>query len=135
MAWAMDTFLNTQNRSSYQANRGVVTGKPVAVGGTLGRTKATGQGIVHCILDWGERNSFDLEGKKLIVQGFGNVGGHTAVLLSQLGVSVVGVGDHTGYLFNPEGFNSYRLMEYVKKNGSISGYPNGEPIGREDFFA
>lgn len=134
MAWAMDTYVNTQNRGGNQANRGVVTGKPIATGGTLGRTKATGQGVVHCILDWAERNGFELEGKKLIVQGFGNVGSHTAVLLSQMGVSIVGVGDHTGYLFNPEGFNAYRLQEYVKKHGSIQGYPNGQAIDRQEFF-
>ncbi len=132
MAWAMDTYLNT--RGGQQANRGVVTGKPVAVGGTLGRTKATGQGVVHCIVDWADRNAFELEGKKLMVQGFGNVGSHSAVLLSHLGVSLVAVGDHTGYLYNPEGFNTYRLQEYVRKNGSINGYPNGEPITREEFF-
>ena len=135
MAWAMDTYVNTQGRNGNQANRGVVTGKPVCVGGTPGRTKATGQGVVHCILDWAERNAFELEGKKLMVQGFGNVGSHTAVLLGQMGVSLVAVGDHTGYLYNPEGFNAYRLQEYVRKQGSISGYPNGDVITREEFFA
>src|SRR5690606_4294526 len=85
MAWAMDTYINTSGSGGNQANRGVVTGKPVAVGGTLGRGKATGQGVVHCIVDWAERHAFDLEGKKLMVQGFGNVGSHTAVLLSHLG--------------------------------------------------
>ncbi len=134
MAWAMDTYVNTQGRAGNQANRGVVTGKPVAVGGSHGRTKATGQGVVHCILDWAERNAFELEGKKLTVQGFGNVGSHTAVILSQLGVSLIAVGDHTGYLYNAEGFNAYRLQDYVQKNGSIQGYPNGEVISREDFF-
>lgn len=134
MAWAMDTYVNTQNRGGNQANRGVVTGKPIATGGTLGRTKATGQGVVHCILDWAERNAFDIEGKKLIVQGFGNVGSHAAVLLSQMGVSIVGVGDHTGYLFNAEGFNPYRLQDYVRKEGSIQGYPNGVSIDRQEFF-
>jgi glutamate dehydrogenase (NAD(P)+) len=130
----MDTYVNTQNRGGNQGNRGVVTGKPIATGGTLGRTKATGQGVVHCILDWAERNAFDIEGRKLIVQGFGNVGSHAAVLLSQMGVSIVGVGDHTGYLFNPEGFNPYRLQDYVRKEGSIRGYPNGEAIDRQEFF-
>lgn len=136
MAWAMDTYVNTNGNGSggNQANRGVVTGKPVATGGTLGRTKATGQGVVHCILDWAERKAFELEGKKLIVQGFGNVGGHAAALLSQLGVSLVAVGDHTGYLYNPEGFNTYRLQEYVRSHGSISGYPNGDSISRKEFF-
>jgi len=134
MAWAMDTFVNTNSRDGNQVNRGVVTGKPVAVGGTLGRTKATGQGVVHCITDWADRHAFDLEGKKLMVQGFGNVGSHTAVLLSHLGVSLVAVGDHTGYLYNPEGFNTYRLQDYVRKNGSIQGYPNGQAFSRAEFF-
>src|SRR5690606_26074203 len=97
--------------------------------------KATGQGLVFCIVDWAERFGFDLKGKKLIVQGFGKVGSHAAVLLSHLGVSLVAVGDHTGYLQNPEGFNAHRLQAYVRQNGSIAGYPNGEPISREEFFA
>lgn len=136
MAWAMDTYINTSGNGSGSnlANRGVVTGKPVASGGTLGRTKATGQGVVHCIVDWADRHAFELEGTKLIVQGFGNVGSHAAVLLSHLGVSLVAVGDHTGYLYNAEGFNTYRLQDYVRKNGSIHGYPNGQPISREEFF-
>ncbi|MCA9634363.1 MAG: Glu/Leu/Phe/Val dehydrogenase [Myxococcales bacterium] len=134
MAWAMDTYMNTVGMVSKQAVMGVVTGKPVTSGGTHGRVKATGQGVVHCIRFWADRNRFDLHGKKLIVQGFGNVGSHTAVLLSHMGVSTVGVGDHTGYLYNPEGFNVYRLQEYVAANGSIAGYPNGHAVSREEFF-
>ncbi len=134
MAWAMDTYMNTVGMVSKQAVMGVVTGKPVTSGGTYGRVKATGQGVVHCIREWAERARFDLHGKKLIIQGFGNVGSHTALLLSHMGVSLTAVGDHTGYLHNPEGFNVYRLAEYVSRNGSIAGYPNGETISREDFF-
>jgi len=134
MAWAMDTFMNTVAMANRQAMAGVVTGKPVTSGGTHGRTKATGQGVVHTLVDWAEREGFDLKGKRLLVQGFGNVGSHTAVLLSHLGVSVVAVGDHTGYLHNKEGFNTHRLAAYVEQHGSIQGYPNGENISREDFF-
>lgn len=134
MAWAMDTYMNTVGTVSKQAVMGVVTGKPITSGGTHGRVKATGQGVVHSIRDWAERNRFDLQGKKLLVQGYGNVGSHTALLLSHLGVSLVGTGDHTGYLYNPEGFNPYRLQDYVQKHGSIAGYPNGTAISREDFF-
>ena len=101
MAWAMDTYMNTVGMVQKQAVLGVVTGKPIASGGTLGREKATGQGVVYSIVDWARRNQFDLEGKKLIVQGFGNVGSHTAVLLSHMGVSLSADGDHTGYLYNP----------------------------------
>jgi glutamate dehydrogenase (NAD(P)+) len=134
MAWALDTYMNTVGLVSKQDVLGVVTGKPVASGGTLGREKATGQGLVHCIIQWAKRNRFDLKGKKLMVQGFGNVGSNAAVLLSHLGVSLVAVGDHTGYLHNPEGFNAHRLQQYVAKSGSIAGYANGTQITREQFF-
>jgi glutamate dehydrogenase (NAD(P)+) len=109
MAWALDTYMNTVGTVSKSAMLGVVTGKPISCGGTLGREKATGQGLVHAIRGWAERHKFDLQGKKLILQGFGNVGSNSAVLLSHLGVSLVAVGDHTGYFSNPEGFNPYRL--------------------------
>lgn len=134
MAWAMDTYMNTVGQLSKQAVKGVVTGKPIAAGGTLGREKATGQGVVHCITEWAEEKGFDLGGSTLIVQGFGNVGSFTAVILSKLGVSTIAVGDHTGYMYNPEGFNPHKLQDYVKKNRSITGYPGGKPIAREEFF-
>ncbi|WP_437740503.1 Glu/Leu/Phe/Val dehydrogenase [Sorangium sp. So ce1504] len=134
MAWAMDTYMNTVGQLFKQAVKGVVTGKPVASGGTYGREKATGQGVVHCITEWAEDNDVNLGGSTLLVQGFGNVGSHTAVLLSKLGASTVAVGDHTGYLYNPEGFNPHKLQDYVKKNRSIAGYPAGKPISREEFF-
>jgi glutamate dehydrogenase (NAD(P)+) len=135
MAWAMDTYMNTVENVEKQRMIGVVTGKPPSSGGTHGRTKATGQGLVYAICDWSERNRFDLQGKKLIVQGFGNVGSHASVLLAQLGASLAAVGDHTGYLYNPEGFNAHRLQKYVQQHGSIAGYPNGEAITRDEFFA
>ena len=135
MAWAMDTYMNTVGDVNKQSVRGVVTGKPIASGGTLGREKATGQGVVHCITEWAEDNKFKVEGSTVIVQGFGNVGSHTAVLLSKLGASTIAVGDHTGYLYNPEGFNPHKLQDYVKEKGSIAGYPAGKPISREEFFA
>ena len=135
MAWAMDTYMNTVGQLSKQAVKGVVTGKPVAAGGTLGREKATGQGVVYCITEWAEERDFNLGGSTLIVQGFGNVGSHAAVILSKFGVSTIAVGDHTGYLYNPEGFNPHKLQEHVKKHRSIAGYPGGKPISREEFFA
>jgi glutamate dehydrogenase (NAD(P)+) len=134
MAWAMDTYVHTVGRLSQQAVKGVVTGKPIASGGTVGREKATGQGVVHCITEWAAEKDFDLGGATLMVQGFGNVGSNTAVLLSKLGVSTIAVGDHTGYMVNLEGFNPHKLQEHVKKHHSIMGYPGGQPISREEFF-
>ncbi|AUX25074.1 glutamate dehydrogenase [Sorangium cellulosum] len=134
MAWAMDTYMNTVGQLFKQAVKGVVTGKPVASGGTHGREKATGQGVVHCITEWAEEHDVNLGGATLLVQGFGNVGSNTAVLLSKLGASTIAVGDHTGYLYNPEGFNPHKLQDYVRKHRSIAGYPAGKPISREEFF-
>lgn len=135
MAWMMDTYSNMVGSAQKQMVKGVVTGKPVASGGTLGRTKATGQGLVFCILEWAKERGFTLEGSTMTVQGFGNVGSHTAVILSKLGVSTIAVGDHTGYLYNPEGFNAHKLQDHVAAHGSIAGYPGGKPITREEFFA
>ena len=135
MAWMMDTYSNMVGAGNKQGVKGVVTGKPVASGGTLGRAKATGQGVVYCILEWARETGFSLEGSTMAVQGFGNVGSNTAVILSKLGVSTVAVGDHTGYAFNPEGFNAHKLQDWVEAHGSIAGYPGGKAITREEFFA
>ncbi|HXN30520.1 MAG TPA: Glu/Leu/Phe/Val dehydrogenase [Polyangiaceae bacterium] len=135
MAWMMDTFSNMVGSAQKQMVKGVVTGKPVASGGTLGRQKATGQGLVFCVLEWAKEKGFTLEGSTMSVQGFGNVGSNTAVILAKLGVSTLAVGDHTGYMYNPEGFNAHKLQDYVEAHGSIAGYPGGKPITREEFFA
>lgn len=135
MAWMMDTYMNTVGVVSKQAVRGVVTGKPVASGGTVGREKATGQGLIHCITEWAKDTGFDLEGSTFTVQGFGNVGSNAAIILSRLGSSCIAVGDHTGYLYNPEGFNPHKLHDYVLQHGSIAGYGSGKAMTREEFFS
>jgi glutamate dehydrogenase/leucine dehydrogenase len=134
MAWMMDTYSNMVGSAQKQMVKGVVTGKPVASGGTLGRQKATGQGIVFCILEWAEDRGFNLEGSTMTVQGFGNVGSNTAVILAKLGVSTIAVGDHTGYMYNPEGFNAHKLQDWVEAHGTIAGYPGGKAITRGEFF-
>ena len=91
--------------------RAVVTGKTLACGGSAGREKATAQGVLHCITEWAREQRFELEGRTAIIQGFGNVGSHAGVLLAKLGVSIVGVGDHTGYLHSGEGFNVHKLQD------------------------
>jgi glutamate dehydrogenase (NAD(P)+) len=135
MAWMMDTYSNMVGSAQKQMVKGIVTGKPVASGGTLGRQKATGQGIVFCILEWAKEKNVNLEGATMTVQGFGNVGSNLAVILSRLGVATVAVGDHTGYMYNPEGLNAHKLQDYVEAHGTIAGYPGGKPVTREEFFA
>jgi glutamate dehydrogenase (NAD(P)+) len=107
----------------------------VASGGTLGREKATGQGVVHCITEWAKDRSFNLDGCHVIIQGFGNVGSYAARLLSQKGAVVVGVGDAGGYIANAEGINPHKLGEHVHKTGSVAGYKGAQKIERAEFFA
>ena len=133
MVWMMDTYINTAP-ASRNDQRAVVTGKTINAGGSEGREKATGQGVVHCIKEWARERRFELEGATAIVQGLGNVGSNAVLLLAKLGVSTIATGDHTGYLRNDEGFNAHKLQEYVRAHGSIEGYPRGEKISRAEFF-
>jgi glutamate dehydrogenase/leucine dehydrogenase len=135
MVWIMDTYMNTGGYTERSSQQRVVTGKTVECGGSLGREKATGQGLVHCLTEWARDNDFELEGKTALIQGYGKVGAHAAMILAKLGVSIVGVGDYTGYRVNPEGFNAHRLADYVKKHGSIKDYDSGDPCTRSEFFA
>ncbi len=135
MVWMMDTYMNVVGQDQKHAVRRVVTGKTLASGGSEGREKATGQGIVHCITEYAKEKRLNLDGATFIVQGYGNVGSHTARILSKLGATMLAVGDHTGFLANPEGINAHRLAEYVATHKSIEGYPHGRPITREEFFS
>lgn len=134
MVWMMDTYMNTVGHVDKNAQLRIVTGKTLTCAGSRGRDKATAQGLIYCLIEWARENRFDLEGKQAIIQGYGNVGSHTALLLSKLGVSTVAVGDHSGYRYNKEGFNPHKLAEWVKTHGSVADYDAGEPISREDFF-
>jgi glutamate dehydrogenase (NAD(P)+) len=135
MDWMMDTYVNISAGTDRQAVKRVVTGKSLACGGSHGRDGATGQGVVFCIQEWAHSKRFTLDGSTLAVQGFGNVGSHAARILSRMGVTLVAVGDHTGYYYNPEGFNPHKLAEHNKKNRCLDGYPGGRRISREEFFA
>jgi len=129
MDWMTDTYLNIGNKH----NNGVFTGKSIECGGSEGRNEATGYGVVTCIKQWAEDNSFDLRGKTYIIQGYGNVGSNTAILLSLLGMVCIGVADHSCCLKNLEGFNVYKLKNHVLENKSLLNY-SGEEVEKDDFF-
>jgi glutamate dehydrogenase (NAD(P)+) len=135
MVWMMDTYMNVVGYQEKNSVRRIVTGKTIVSGGSYGRTEATGQGLIHCITEWAGDNHFPLDGCHFTVQGFGNVGSHAARLLSKLGGVMVGVGDHTGYIANPEGINAHKLMEHSKKSGGVAGYRGAKTITRAEFFA
>jgi glutamate dehydrogenase (NAD(P)+) len=134
MVWVMDTYMNVVGMTDRNAVKHVVTGKTVASGGSLGRETATGQGVVHCITEWARDHKFKLDGCTFAVQGFGNVGSHTARILAKTGASLVATGDYKGYITNPEGINPHKLSEWVQKTGSVADYKAAKPISREEFF-
>lgn len=134
MVWMMDTYMNSQNMIEKNAQRRIVTGKSLTSGGSEGREKATGQGVVYAILEWAKETGFTLDGCSYIVQGYGNVGSHTALLMSKLGGVMVGVQDHTGTLFNSEGISPRKLSDHVRQTGGINGYKGAEVIKEDEFW-
>ncbi len=135
MVWMMDTYMNVSGMSEKNSVRRIVTGKTVASGGSHGREQATGRGVVHCITEWAREHRFNLDGSTFTVQGFGNVGSHTARILSKLGATLVATGDYRGYIANPEGLNPHKLSEHVSQTGSVVDYRGGKAITRDEFFA
>ena len=134
MAWIMDTYLSTVPANERFRSTHVVTGKPVKSGGSLGRDKATGQGVVYLIQEWAKDHNFDLKGAKYIVQGFGNVGSWAARLMKPLGAKLIAVEDITGAITNAEGIDPDDLAEYVKRTGCVLDYRKGSPIDHEAFL-
>jgi len=135
MVWMMDTYMNVVGFTDKNANRRVVTGKTLASGGSHGRETATGQGIVHCIIEWARDRRFELNGASYTVQGFGNVGSHASKILARTGATLVATGDYKGYIANNHGLNPFKLAEHVQRTGSVAEYPGSTPITREEFFA
>lgn len=134
MVWMMDTYMNVVGMQEKNSVRRIVTGKSVTSGGSHGRETATGRGVVHCITEWARDRRFNLDGATFLVQGFGNVGSHTARILSKMGATMVGVGDYRGYVANPEGLNPFKLLEHVQQTGSVVDYKGGRACTREEFF-
>jgi glutamate dehydrogenase (NAD(P)+) len=130
MAWMMDTY--SQNTGSTAT--GVVTGKPIHLGGSLGRVKATGRGVFVTGREAARRIGLDLNGARVAVQGFGNVGSVAAELLASVGAKLVAVQDHTGTLAYPAGFDVAALIETTKRDGGIGAHPQGERMSDEAFW-
>ena len=131
MAWIMDTY-SMQKGYSVPA---VVTGKPLEVGGSQGRLEATGRGVTFCIREALKKRNMPIEGVKVAVQGFGNVGGTAARLLSQMGARIVAVADESGGVANDRGLDMAALTQCARENGAIKGCPGGDPITNEELLA
>ncbi len=135
MAWILDTYLSTVPPQERQRCFHVVTGKPVELGGSEGRDKATGQGIVYLIERWAKDQNFDLEGATYFVQGFGKVGSWVARIMEPYGSKFIAVEDITGAIVNPHGIDPQDLSRYAESHGSISGYPGAMPVDHEAFMS
>jgi len=129
MAWIMDTYSIIKGYSV----PGVVTGKPISIGGSAGRREATGRGVVYSIIEAAEELGLNLQEKKAAVQGFGNVGSVAARLLSQAGARIVAVSDVRGGIYAKRGLDIDKVLAYTEKNTYLEGYPNADAITNEEL--
>ena len=130
MAWIMDTYSMTKGYTV----QGVVTGKPLCLGGSLGRNEATGRGVFYTILSACEHLRLPIKGAKVVVQGFGNAGSIAAQLLDGHGCMVVGVSDSTGCIFNKEGLDIPKLILYKEQTGRVAGFAGSESITADELL-
>ncbi|SNB46066.1 Glu/Leu/Phe/Val dehydrogenase [Geobacter sp. DSM 9736] len=131
MAWLMDTY-------SMQIGHvvpGVVTGKPLAIGGSEGRSEATGLGVVYMVLEAARKLGMDLSHATAAVQGFGNVGSSAARNLFREGVKLIAVSEKNGGCYSPHGLDPFQLQKHYAETGTLHGFPGSDPIGNDDLLA
>ncbi|RYX97498.1 MAG: Glu/Leu/Phe/Val dehydrogenase [Comamonadaceae bacterium] len=130
MAWMMDTYsMNTGSTAT-----GVVTGKPVDLGGSLGRREATGRGVYTVGVEAAKHTGLEISGSRVAVQGFGNVGGVAGKLFAEAGARVVAVQDHGGTIYREAGLDVPSLLKHVEENGSVKGFGEAETITDDSFW-
>ncbi|ENX41884.1 MULTISPECIES: Glu/Leu/Phe/Val family dehydrogenase [unclassified Acinetobacter] len=130
MGWIMDTYSSGQGHTV----TGVVTGKPVHLGGSLGRIKATGRGVFITGQQVAEKIKLPLDGAKVAVQGFGNVGSEAAYLFVESKAKIVTIQDHTGTIYNPEGIDVAALKTHMQTHQGVGGFAGAQVISDEEFW-
>ncbi len=130
MAWMMDTYSMNQGSTA----TGVVTGKPIDLGGSLGRVEATGRGVFTVGVEAAKHIGLDVGQARVIVQGFGNVGGVAAKLFAETGARVVAVQDHGGTVYREGGLNVPELLKHVAEHRTVAGFADGEKIADDQFW-
>ena len=123
MAWFMDTY----SMHVGQATTAVVTGKPIAMGGSQGRREATGRGVMIITRESAKYLGLDLQGARVAIQGFGNVGSVAADLLDDMGAKIVAATDWKGGVYNPRGLDIKALLAHTAQHRSVDGFPGAEP--------
>jgi glutamate dehydrogenase (NAD(P)+) len=130
MAWVMDTYSMHVGHTS----TAVVTGKPLEIGGSLGRREATGRGVMIATRESARHAGFELKGCTVAVQGFGNVGSISAELLAREGAKIVAITDWKGGVYNAKGLDIPKLLEHVGKTKTVDGFSGGEALTNENLF-
>lgn len=130
MAWIMDTY----SMHARQTVTAVVTGKPASLGGSRGRREATGRGVMIMCQQAAKWLDFDLSKSRVIVQGFGNVGSVSAMLLHRLGCKIVGVSDIQGGIYNENGLDIDAVLKHVQQNRFLAGYEGGQQVDNRDLL-
>src|SRR5437016_1969296 len=130
MAWIMDTY----SMHAGHTVPAVVTGKPLSIGGSEGRNEATARGAVYTIIEASKHLGMDLEGARVVVQGFGNAGSFSAKLMAELGAVIVGLSDTSGAIANTNGLDPNRVDAYKRETGSVTGFPGTERISNAQLL-
>mgnify|MGYP001092494554 CR=1 FL=1 len=130
MAWIVDTYSRFKGYSVPE----VATGKPIVIGGSLGREEATSRGVTFCVREAAKHMRMPLKGATVAVQGFGSVGWNAAKLLSEMGCKIVAVSDSQGGVYNPKGVNPVAVFEHKEKTGSVLGFRGSEKITNEELL-
>lgn len=134
MVWMMDTYANSSHSPDRTAARRVVTGKTIEVGGSLGREKATGQGVAFALEHHLAETGRIVRDMTVSLQGYGNVGSHTARILAADGAVIRAVADHTGAVFAGDGLDPHKLAAWVHEHGGVAGFPGAEALSAADFW-
>jgi glutamate dehydrogenase (NAD(P)+) len=130
MAWIMDTYSQLKGYRIPES----VTGKPVEIGGSWGRTEATGRGVIHCVKQASENNGLKLKGASVAIQGFGNVGYHGAVAAQKIGCKVVAVSDSSGGIYCKDGLNPEAVLAHKEKTKSVQKFKDCKDITNEELL-
>jgi glutamate dehydrogenase (NAD(P)+) len=130
MAWIFDTYSMNKGHSVL----GVVTGKPLTIGGSLGREEATARGSLYCIREAIRKRSLSVQGLRVAIQGFGNVGGHLARLLAADGATIVAVSDSTSGLYNANGVDVQAAIAHKQESGSLAGLKGADAITNDELL-
>jgi len=131
MAWVMDTYSMHVGHTS----TAVVTGKPVEMGGSLGRREATGRGVMIVAREAARHLQLDFAGATVAIQGFGNVGSVSADLITKAGARVVAITDFQGGVYNAKGLDVEKMLDYARERKTIAGFPGGDPLSNTDLLA